>query len=375
MTRFRFHFTTAYRLAAAPFGVTPNTTMVEVTDQDFCIRFGPWVLETPMDNIVGCQSTGPFSYIKTAGPAHLSLADHGLTCATNSERGLCVRFAESVPCIDPLGRIRHPAVTVTVERVDELKKLLQPDTPHRERHEIETDARGSAAEPPWDRLVRALRRPADMARASWRYLGALPVVTRSYDVSTDPTPPLDDPADVEELQPMSAGTGPILERSYRARLIETTVTAERLMELISEDLNRASKTGVADFIDRRVTDGRAGVGSEYRIDMPGPWNPAVRVIDRTPTSLRLATLKGHIEAGQIELRASADDTGGGRGLVFEIHSVARAADHLFSLLYNRVGLTREMQLYMWVNVCRSVGRLSGGRLDGKIQLRTTEYRS
>ncbi len=65
----------------------------------------------------GAETTGPYSFIKTAGPAHLSLADRGITCATNPERGLCIHFAEPVAGIDPWKRIRPPAVTVTVADV------------------------------------------------------------------------------------------------------------------------------------------------------------------------------------------------------------------------------------------------------------------
>ncbi len=36
--------------------------------------------------------------------------------------------------------------------------------------------------------------------------------------------------------------------------------------------------------------------------MPGPWDGPVLVVDQTPTSFRFATLKGHLEAGQIEFR-------------------------------------------------------------------------
>jgi hypothetical protein len=64
--------------------------------------------------------TGPYSLIKTIGPAHLSFADRGLTFATNSERGLCIRFATPVRGLDPLGLVRHPAVTVTVADCDGL---------------------------------------------------------------------------------------------------------------------------------------------------------------------------------------------------------------------------------------------------------------
>ena len=43
-----------------------------------------------------------------------SLADRGVTFATNSRRGLCVSFVEPVHGIEPTGVLRHPAATVTV---------------------------------------------------------------------------------------------------------------------------------------------------------------------------------------------------------------------------------------------------------------------
>lgn len=124
MAQFPFRFSTAYRFAGRPFGVTPRTAMVHAGNGSFSVRFGPWLLETSMDNVTGCEESGPFSLPKTAGPAHVSLADRGVTFATNGDRGLCVRFGDPVPAIDPWGRIRHPAATVTVDRVDELRAAL-----------------------------------------------------------------------------------------------------------------------------------------------------------------------------------------------------------------------------------------------------------
>jgi hypothetical protein len=88
------------------------------------IRFGPWRVQTPLSNVVSTTRTGPFSLIKTMGPARLSFADRGLTCATNNESGLCIRFATPVRGLDPLGLLRHPAVTVTVADCDSLAKTL-----------------------------------------------------------------------------------------------------------------------------------------------------------------------------------------------------------------------------------------------------------
>lgn len=122
---FPFRFTPGYRAAAAPFGVTPRRANVTVADGQLSVRFGPWLLQTPLANVRGAEATGPYSFVKTAGPAHLSLADRGLTCATNPDRGLCIHLAEPVPGIDPLGRIRHPAVTVTVADVDGLRAAIE----------------------------------------------------------------------------------------------------------------------------------------------------------------------------------------------------------------------------------------------------------
>ena len=58
--------------------------------------------------------TGGFRFLKTAGPAHLSFADRGVTFATNGDRAACVRFHEPVRAIDPTGLIRHPGATLTV---------------------------------------------------------------------------------------------------------------------------------------------------------------------------------------------------------------------------------------------------------------------
>lgn len=125
--RFDFRFTRPYRLAALPFGVTPRTTYVEVTDGpagELRVRFGPWSLRTPLSNVVSAQRTGPFSFPKTAGPAHLSFADRGVSFATNGETGVCVSLREPVTGLDPTGRIKHPGVTMTVRDVEALLSLL-----------------------------------------------------------------------------------------------------------------------------------------------------------------------------------------------------------------------------------------------------------
>lgn len=121
---FSFRFAPAYRLAGIPFGITPRTTRVVVSDGRLEIRFGFWRLETDLPNVSGVEVTGPYGLLKTAGPAHLSLADRGITFATNGDRGVCIRFRIPVPAMDSLHVLRHPGATVTVADIERLAARL-----------------------------------------------------------------------------------------------------------------------------------------------------------------------------------------------------------------------------------------------------------
>jgi hypothetical protein len=113
-TRYDFAFAPPYRLAALPFGVLPGTTWAELGPGGLRVRFGPWRLHTTLDNIEGAERSGGFSFVKTAGPAHLSFSDRGVTFATNGDDAVCVRFRSPVAGIDPTRLLKHPGATLTV---------------------------------------------------------------------------------------------------------------------------------------------------------------------------------------------------------------------------------------------------------------------
>ena len=121
---FEFAFDPLYRAVALVFGVTAGRTGVKVGNGRLVARYGPWRLETDVANVAGTEVTGPYRTLSTIGPAHLSLADRGLTFSSNGRRGLCIRFKEPVPGIEPTGRLRHPGLTVTVADVDGLAAAL-----------------------------------------------------------------------------------------------------------------------------------------------------------------------------------------------------------------------------------------------------------
>jgi hypothetical protein len=121
---FAFRFARIYRAAGLPLGITPATARVDLEYGDLIARFGPWTVHTPLRNVRSATVTGPYGYLKTVGPPHLSFADRGLTFATNPDAGLCLQFVEPVAGIDPFGQIRHPALTVTVDDVSGLQAAV-----------------------------------------------------------------------------------------------------------------------------------------------------------------------------------------------------------------------------------------------------------
>jgi hypothetical protein len=218
------------------------------------------------------------------------------------------------------------------------------------------------------RLRTVLGWPVGIATVSWRYMWRTIPVHRSEEAGTRADLPglaYDTSQFADRHQPLNAGVGPLLHRRYAVRIAGSLLTPAALIDLVSKRLNQASPE-VAVF--RKTRGARDGVrlGDEFLIRMPGPWDGPVRVVHRDEHSFRLATLAGHLEAGEIEFRAEPD----GDALRFEIESWARAGDRLSALLYNHLRLAREIQLNMWSHFCLRAAALAGGRPQGGIVIRT-----
>jgi hypothetical protein len=112
--QFPFAFDRRMMPFALMLGIVPMTARVELDAEHLRIRFGAWKLTTPLDNVAGVRVTGPYRLLRVVGPPRLSLADGGITFATNAGPGACVTFHEPVPAALPISLVRHPAATVTV---------------------------------------------------------------------------------------------------------------------------------------------------------------------------------------------------------------------------------------------------------------------
>jgi Domain of unknown function (DUF1990) len=225
---------------------------------------------------------------------------------------------------------------------------------------------------PTSRWLTAASWPLGVALTSWDYMWRTTPMRRreARGPLETPLPPLlSYPPGVSsrEVQDHEDGYGPLFHRRYRTRIRESSLGAAELMDQLQADLNRASPTKFARFRLLRGERGCLRIGDEYVVRMPGPWDGPVRVVDVGSCSFRLATLAGHLEAGQIEFRSSEDEDS---GVVFEIESWARSSSALVNLLYDRLRMAKEVQAHMWISFLERVVQLSGGRMTGGIELDT-----
>lgn len=123
--RFCFEVDPTMAPFARLFGVTADNAWVDVSETEVVAKFGPWVLRTLRSNVAGAQVTGPYAWAKVVGGPHISLKDRGLTFATTTQEGVCIRFREAVGGALPVPFLRHPALTVTVEDPEGLLQALR----------------------------------------------------------------------------------------------------------------------------------------------------------------------------------------------------------------------------------------------------------
>ncbi len=218
----------------------------------------------------------------------------------------------------------------------------------------------------------SLRWGAGGAIATARYLRSTTRVERREQTRPGADPgPVDRPApgDPATLQRRADGVGASVRRLYAVRVRHPRLGPSDVIDAIARDPNLGSPYELARFVKTRGLLGEMRPGDEYVVWLPGPWNGPVRVAGRTDTAIRLVTLRGHMEAGEIEFRA-ADDAG---DLVFEIESAARSGTTGSWLVYALLRLGMEVQLHMWAQFCSSVARLAGGTPDGPVTVHTTRY--
>ncbi|WP_098959273.1 DUF1990 family protein [Pseudonocardia sp. N23] len=218
------------------------------------------------------------------------------------------------------------------------------------------------------RVAALVRWPIGLAAVSWRYMWRTIPVHRDEvagDASDEP-PALAGQFRDDRVQEAADGHGDLLHRNYSVRIGGSGLDARRLVASLVDDLNGWFPTGVAVFLRTRGRTGGVREGDEFLIRLPGPWDGPVRVVHVDDTGFRFATLRGHLEAGQIEFRAHDVDG----GLVMSIESWARPGDAFSHLLYDRLRAAKEIQFNLWTEVLLRITTLAGGRPVGGLTVHT-----
>lgn len=219
------------------------------------------------------------------------------------------------------------------------------------------------------RLATATRWPIGVALTSWRYLWRTTPLYRDEvegSLDVDSPPPL--PAELQrsEVQTPGNGAGALFHRRYRVRIRDSDLSADELLRAVAAEPDSVAPSEFATFCKLTGSGRGMRVNDEYVVRMAGPWDGPVRVATREEAMFRLVTLEGHLEAGQIEFRAYEED-----GLVvFEIESWARSKDRLTDVLYDRLRMSKEVQLHMWTSTLERIVKLSDGSRSGGIEIHT-----
>ncbi|MDX1991089.1 MAG: DUF1990 family protein, partial [bacterium] len=158
-------------------------------------------------------------------------------------------------------------------------------------------------------------------------------------------------------------------RIYRADILHPRLSKEAMLNLILEDVNAFVPRELATFEKTKGEEGRLVLGDEYYVHISGPWDGPVRVIDVQPTSFSFITLKGHLEAGEIQFYL-VDHPEQEDAIRFEIRSWTRSRDRVTDFFYQFLGISKMLQKNMWTFFCNKVVEKSGGELIGHIEVMT-----
>ncbi len=224
------------------------------------------------------------------------------------------------------------------------------------------------------RLATAARWPLGVGFTGWRYLWRTTPIHRDEVVGNlaEDSPPPSASLDEYDVQPIESGYGCLFHRRYRTRIRDGQYSAIELIDRLAADPDAVFPSEMATIQKVDGSDDAMRVGDEYVVRMAGPWDGPIRISEREPEMFRFVTLEGHLEAGQIEFRACDGDEGG--DVVFEIESWARSSDRFTDFLYDRLRISKEVQLHMWTATLERVVRASGGRMVAGIDVHTRKLK-
>lgn len=171
----------------------------------------------------------------------------------------------------------------------------------------------------------------------------------------------------EELQPPSAGVGPLIQRDYWAVIDGCRCRPSEVASIVASKFAELPPADVVVF--ERAGEGRQRggleTGDELDIQIRLAGAARVRVVHTCACSITLATLIGHPEAGRITFGAYRAADG---QVVFHIRSRARSSSLLTYLGFLVGG--DPMQTTTWTDFVNNVATTCGTGVVGGVQAET-----
>lgn len=154
------------------------------------------------------------------------------------------------------------------------------------------------------------------------------------------------------------GVGAVHQAIYSAEIRGGRFTAARLLDEIAA---RITEVMPIDFAAEPGASTRAEEGETLTAEIKGRGHVQVRVVERTPTSITLATLEGHPLAGVVQFQTEDRP----EAVRAAVHTFAQPANVVDWLAMKTVG--EGMQRQNWREVVRRVIALSGGEAPAGVQ--------
>lgn len=166
----------------------------------------------------------------------------------------------------------------------------------------------------------------------------------------------------DNVQLEGEGFGKLLGRQYAVRL-RAALEPSALMNRIKQNLSALSPDELAAFEKTNGSAWGLNLGDEFGIQILGPWNGSVRVIEVAPDAFSFVTLRGHPEAGRIRFAVTKRTAG---ELLITITSWARSRDAVVDLGYDKLGLGKGLQTTTWRTFLERIASLSESEMIGEV---------
>lgn len=167
----------------------------------------------------------------------------------------------------------------------------------------------------------------------------------------------------EELQPASAGVGPLLERDYWAVIDGCRPSCGEVISLLRQQFEHFPPTELAVFRRQEQTDRPLEVGDELEVAIRVSGTTRVRVVHVDANSLTVGTKKGHPEAGRITFGAYPNERA---DVIFHIRSRARFGSRMHYTGFLAAG--DAMQTSMWTDFVDCLAHTVGKGVIGAIHV-------